>query len=189
MTRRHIFESVLGETTHGPGKAVDVAPRGSSATSMINGRQLRIATNRMGDDTLDELLNSGERKMLANIGIVADAINKGGRVGAVPYTSITAQNSDIQALIAAIGGLLGAGAGGNATTIAAGLAASAMVPPTIAKLLTSPKAVEVFASPGFGRLAMEFGQRKLSREGAATVIRMVGLAQEAGPETTVAPAE
>ena len=93
---------------------------------------------------------------------------------------------DIQALIGGLGMLPGT-LSGDTSTIALGLAASLLAPPVIAKMLTNPKAVEVFASPGFARLSMEFSKRQVSRESAATVIRLIGLSQEAGA-TPDAPA-
>ena len=83
LARRHVFESILGETTHGAGKAVQPGARGLSATT-ISGKQLGRVMDRMGDDVLNELLESGERRALTNIRIVANAMEKGGRVGRCP---------------------------------------------------------------------------------------------------------
>ncbi len=107
---------------------------------------------------------------------MAKALRTGERVGSTGFTSITAQNAAIHQLIATGGGLTGFLVGPG--TGLAGLASTLLTPPLIAALLTRPKAVQVLSSPGFGRLSLEFERRHVSREGAATMIRLLSALQD-----------
>lgn len=171
MVRRHTFESILGQTSHGAGKAIERAPRGLPMSQMINGRMLQRELDNIGDEKLGVLLSPVERRALENVAIVSKALRTGERVGAMAYTSSTPQTLGIQAITTGAftaGGLLGGGVGAFT-----GFMGSLLTPAAIAKLMVNPRAAEVMASSGFARLSREFGRRHLSREAAATMIRLI----------------
>lgn len=167
--RRHILEGILG----GAQKEIAGQPE-----KVLVGSALEKNINRVGRDTLKELLSPDEIKALDQLTLVAKAIRKGERVGAAPWTSSTAGALGMQGLLtgtgAAIGGLMGGGIAGGA---AGAVAANVLAPQALARLVTSPGVAKMILSPKYAAVLKQLQTGgKVTGEGIKLLGRLGGIA-------------
>jgi hypothetical protein len=158
IARRHILEGIFStkEVAGQPGK-------------ILSGRDMETAVNKIGRDTLKELLSPDELKSLDQIMTVAKAIRAGERVGAQGFTSSTAASLGIQMLTGGAGFVGGGVPGALLTNI--------LAPQGLARILVSPSAAKMFLSPRWGTVskALQTGG-KVTGEGAKLLGRLGGVA-------------
>lgn len=171
LLRRHLFEGIFGPASTGGAKA---EVRGMT-TPVLLGSKLEKQLTKLGDESLNELLNPTERAALDKLVTVAKAIRSSERVAAQGFTSSTPQGLAVQSILSAPGAAIGGAVAGPYGMAAGGLLGYMLTAPVLAKLVTSESAARIIASPAFdavvtgvqttGRVSGE-GMRVLARLGA-----------------------
>lgn len=145
LVRRHILEGMFE-------RSIDRSAKGM-VTEAISGLKLQHAIDKIGRETLGELLLPAEQKALDNILTVAKAVRLGERAGVVGGTSITPQGMTINALFTGVPSALGWFAAGGPGAVVGATGGALFAPIPLARLLTNPRAAEFLASPRFTAIA------------------------------------